>query len=145
MFPNLILFHQERVFLVPGFPTGLRGLVLLMDGLTGKDWGKEDFAYLSLFCVLCHQLPYPFLKDVPKWYPSCKLIFKKTCQVTPGISLKHLYCLYSCWAAVQHSMWIIPFAVNTHVPKVKHVFKSFGKWAFNFHQCEMLQTQSAAI
>lgn len=37
--------------------------------LTTKDWDKEDIEYLGLFCLLCHQLPYP-IRDLVHIFPS---------------------------------------------------------------------------
>lgn len=52
--PNLILLHQQHVFLDPDFPTGLSGLEFLRETLDSRSPEKEVTEYLSVICALCH-------------------------------------------------------------------------------------------
>lgn len=54
VFPNLILLHQQHVFLDPDFSTGLSGLEFLRESLDSKSPEKEVTEYLSVICVPCH-------------------------------------------------------------------------------------------
>lgn len=52
--PNLILLHQQHVFLDPDFPTGLSGLEFLRETLDSRSPEKEVTEYLSVICAPCH-------------------------------------------------------------------------------------------
>lgn len=56
IFPDLILFHQEYVFLAPEFPPVLWDHGFLKAGFAGKDWWKKGIQYLGLSTLLCNQV-----------------------------------------------------------------------------------------
>lgn len=47
----------EKVFIVPGASTGLRGVEFLGSTFTSKDRREEYTEFLCLFCVLCYHHP----------------------------------------------------------------------------------------
>lgn len=57
MFSVLINCQRGQFFLVPDFPSALKGLTHLKASLTSKDLDEEGFEYFVLLHVLCLQGP----------------------------------------------------------------------------------------